>query len=214
MKCEDIRRHFSEYIDLEAPEEIASAIEEHVAACGECRRELESCRKVNAAIASVGEEELPFDFSVTLQANLEEEKKKGRSRSRSKSRPWLRALAACACLMLVLGVFSLGSSLFGLSMGASAAQDAPASAPMAYAMNSPMKFMDMAVTEDAAPMEEYIIAERAKFAENFRQCAQFFMLVFLHNNQQNIENEEKRQISLCILLLWDFAIPQKKAETF
>jgi len=161
MKCEDIRRHFSEYIDLEAPEEIASAIEEHVAACGECRRELESFRKFNAAIASVGEEELPFDFSVTLQANLEEEKKKGRSRSRSKSRPWLRALAACACLMLVLGVFSLGSSLFGLSMGASAAQDAPASAPMAYAMNSPMKFMDMAVTEDAAPMEEYIIAEES-----------------------------------------------------
>ena len=40
--------------------------------------------------------------------------------------------------------------------------------------------------------EEYIMAEKAKFAENFRQCAQFFMLVFLHNNQQNIENEEKR----------------------
>ncbi|MDO4732495.1 MAG: DUF4349 domain-containing protein, partial [Bacillota bacterium] len=148
MKCEDIRRYFSEYIDNEAPEEIASSIEKHLTACGECRRELESLRKFKAAFSSVGEEELPFDFNLRLQAALQEEtqcKKKA-----GKAKPWLRTLAACACLVLCLGLIGLASNALGIfSMGASAPME---------------KARDMQTADVAFPEEEYIIADGSAYA--------------------------------------------------
>ena len=174
MKCEDIRRHFSEYIDLEAPQEIAMAIEEHVATCGDCRDELEAYRHFNAAISSVGEEELPFDFAVTLRCNLEEENQKHQHKRPATARPWFKVLAACACLILVIGVFSLGINLFGFSaMGA--ATESVQSTSNYGADSASFATMDSAPMESEAPaadsmlesgMEGLIVSEETNAPES------------------------------------------------
>ena len=177
MKCEDIRRHFSEYIDREAPTEIAGAIEEHVAACGECRRVLKEMQAFEAAMASVGEEELPFDFTISLRNNLNEENQRRQEKARRKRRPWMWALAACACLLLVVGVVGLGGALFaGATAGAKYATEDCAvaecdSAPMAEPMTQWAEpealyggYYDGAASDNGVPYDEeglYVAEEEA-----------------------------------------------------
>ena len=143
----------SEYIDLEAPQEIARAIEEHVATCGDCRDELEAYRRFNAAISSVGEEELPFDFAVTLRCNLEEENRKHRHNRSTTARPWFKVLAACACLFLVIGVFSLGVNVFGFR-ASSAVPYENSAADNLQSVGTASSTMDSAPMEIEAPAAE------------------------------------------------------------
>lgn len=159
MKCEGIRRHFSEYIDHEAEPEIAQAIQAHTEVCGDCRRALEDYRHFQAAFFSVGEEELPFDFSIQLRQNLAEEQSKVKQKKNIFNRPWTKVvLAACACFVLVLGLLSAGASLLDFGrMGASSSQAAPMdtgynSAPSGefFAMMDSASGMDLSVTEEFA----------------------------------------------------------------
>lgn len=55
MRCEKVRELLSDYIDGELEE--SSQVEEHLHSCGECRRELESLRKVGELLREMGEPE-------------------------------------------------------------------------------------------------------------------------------------------------------------
>ncbi len=130
MKCSDIQNNFSEYIDGEALPEITAAIDAHLAGCEACRRELESYRAFVSLFAALGEEELPFDFSVKLRASLEAEAAARQKAKAGKKRVRIRALAlAAACLVLVVGA---SAAIQGMRMGKSASYDtaAPAETPM------------------------------------------------------------------------------------
>ena len=124
MECADIRRHLSEYIDNECPEEIRLAVTSHLAVCEDCRREYEQLLALSRRIRELPRQELPFDFSAVMKEKLREEEKRNPRRKPVYKRGWARALELCACLALVLGLAGLGSRVF---KGAGADLAAPGS---------------------------------------------------------------------------------------
>ena len=112
MECADIRRHLSEYIYNECPEEIRLAVTSHLAVCEDCRREYEQLLALSRRIRELPRQELPFDFSAVMKEKLREEEKRNPRRKPVYKRGWARALELCACLALVLGLAGLGSRVF------------------------------------------------------------------------------------------------------
>lgn len=125
MECTDIRRHLSEYIDNECPEEIRLAVASHLAQCDDCRREYEQLLALSQHIRSLPQQELPFDFSAVMAEKLREEDQRNPRRKPVYKRGWARVLELCACLVLVLGLAGLGSRVL---KGAGADLAAPESA--------------------------------------------------------------------------------------
>ncbi len=153
MKCEDIRRHFSAYVDHETPSEITEAIEAHAAECEDCRSELAAYQSFCIALSSVGEEELPFDFDVTLRANLDEADQ-AHPMKKTKIRGWVKALTACACLLLAVCVVGLGATLLGRA-GATAPDAAmPMASSGGSAKSANFAYDDTWATEAEMPMDE------------------------------------------------------------
>ena len=124
MECTDIRRHLSEYIDNECPEEIRLAVASHLTECDDCRLEYEQLSALSRHIRELPRQELPFDFSAVMAETLREEEKRNPRRKPVYKRGWARVLELCACLVLVLGLAGLGSRVF---KGAGADMAAPSS---------------------------------------------------------------------------------------
>ena len=150
MECTDIRRHLSEYIDNECPEEIRLAVASHLDVCDDCRREYEQLSALSRRIRELPRQELPFDFSAVMAEKLREEEKRNPRRKPIYKRGWARALELCACLALVLGLAGLGSRVF---KGAGADMAAPSS-PAYY--EDYANSMVMQADEEA---EEAVVAE-------------------------------------------------------
>jgi len=164
MKCEDIRRHFSAYVDHETPPEITEAIEAHAAECEDCRSELAAYQSFCAALSSVGEEELPFDFDVTLRANLDEADRV-RPKKKSKTRGWVKALVACACLLLAVCVVGLGATLFGRAGATAPDAVMPMASSGGSAKSADFAYDDMWAAEAETPMAEDALEGEVYFDE-------------------------------------------------
>lgn len=150
MECTDIRRHLSEYIDNECPEEIRLAVASHLDVCDDCRREYEQLSALSRRIRELPRQELPFDFSAVMAEKLREEEKRNPRRKPIYKRGWARALELCACLALVLGLAGLGSRVF---KGAGADMAAPSS-PAYYE-----DYADSMVMQADEEAEEAVVAE-------------------------------------------------------
>jgi len=110
MKCSQIRKMISPYVDDELnPEEKRSFIA-HVTDCPACKKELEEIEAVNTLFASAERFEAPAGFATRVMANLEERKQTQASGFWSffTLRPFfLRAVeVAFALVVIFIGVFS------------------------------------------------------------------------------------------------------------
>ena len=163
MECADIRRHLSEYIDNECPEEIRLAVASHLAECDDCRREYEQLSALSQRIRKLPQQELPFDFSAVMAEKLREEERRDPRRKPVYKRGWARALELCACLVLVLGLAGLGSRVF---KGAGADMAVPES--VAYYDNSSSaesRSYDEYADGMAKPADEEAVVAEAEMPE-------------------------------------------------
>jgi hypothetical protein len=103
VRCEEVWREVSNYLDGEVAPELRAAIEEHVRGCKNCTAVLDGTRNV---IRLYGDErmlEVPLGFSRRLERRLEGDM----AGSRRSFLGWMVAAAAAA---LVAGGFEVASS--------------------------------------------------------------------------------------------------------
>ena len=70
IRCEDVLRELSNYIDVEVTEELCRQIEEHLQACHSCAVLLSTTRKTLSLVANSRILELPADVSQRLMQRL------------------------------------------------------------------------------------------------------------------------------------------------
>lgn len=122
MECSDIRRHLSEYIDGQCPEDIRAAVAAHLQTCPDCREEYRQLSALSCRMRELPPQELPFDFATVMEEKLREEDRLHPRKKPVHKRAWVRALGLCACLVLVMFLAGLAALLFG-GMGASTPAD-------------------------------------------------------------------------------------------
>jgi putative zinc finger protein len=103
IKCEDVWREISNYLDGEVDAELQLAIEEHVHECKRCAAVVAGTRNVIQLYADERMQGVPFGFSGRLHRRLESD----RLPSRRKFLGWIVATGATA---LVVGGFEVASS--------------------------------------------------------------------------------------------------------
>ena len=70
IRCEDVLRELSNYIDVEVTEELCRQIEEHLQACHNCTVLLSTTRKTLSLVANSRILELPSDVSQRLMERM------------------------------------------------------------------------------------------------------------------------------------------------
>lgn len=103
VKCEEVWREVSNYLDGEVEPELRAALEEHVKGCKRCAAVVEGTRNV---IQLYGDErmlEVPLGFGRRLERRLEEN-------MHSSRRSFLGWLVAAAATLLVFGGIELSRS--------------------------------------------------------------------------------------------------------
>lgn len=73
MKCEDIWREISNYLDDEVSARVRDEIEQHLANCSHCAALVDSTRNVLLLIADERVFPLPLGFSARLHERLKNE---------------------------------------------------------------------------------------------------------------------------------------------
>lgn len=107
VKCEEVWREVSNYLDGEVSAELRAAIEEHVRGCKRCTAVVDGTRNVIQLYADERMVEVPLGFSRRLHQRLEGDM----PRSRRSFFGWMVAVAAG---VLVVGGFEVArSSVFG-----------------------------------------------------------------------------------------------------
>jgi anti-sigma factor RsiW len=146
MKCNEIQARLSEYLDGALRAEEAVALEEHMAQCAACKRELEALRRTVQAVGELPRCAAPAGFRDKVVQRI-------RAESAVEARPrvvyfWPRLAAVAAMLLVVVGVTLL------LERGALTARARPSTQGLA---------MDVAKTVgegDLAKKAEMPVAER------------------------------------------------------
>lgn len=112
MRCRNVRELLSPYIDLMLSDEDKTRVEEHLAACESCRKDLAELQNAVNRIRGMEKLEAPSDFMSGLHERLLEEKVTPFGKRRSKnhlvsSSGWLVATAASIALAFGIYVSSL-----------------------------------------------------------------------------------------------------------
>ncbi|MGE5544905.1 MAG: zf-HC2 domain-containing protein, partial [Bacillota bacterium] len=121
MRCQNVRELLSPYIDLVLSDEEKTRIEEHLAACESCRKELAELQHAVNRIRGMEKREAPSDFMNRLHERLQQEKvapfstKSRQNRLVSYTSGWL--VASVASIALIIGIYA--SSLVPYPMVAS-----------------------------------------------------------------------------------------------
>lgn len=95
-ECEQIRSEFSALLDDELNPEDRELVEEHLADCSECLRELHGYKRVSEAYRYHHPVMAPADFEARLREALDPAR---REHGRSRWAPYVLALAACVTLV-------------------------------------------------------------------------------------------------------------------
>lgn len=109
MRCQRVRELLSPYIDLVLTDEERNRVEEHLAACESCRKDLAELQSAVNRIREMEKFEAPSDFMSKLHERLLQEKvtplrKHGRkSHLVNNTSGWL--VASVASVALVLGIY-------------------------------------------------------------------------------------------------------------
>lgn len=121
MRCQSVRELLSPYIDLVLSDEEKTRVEEHLAACESCRKDLAELQGAVNRIRGMEKLQAPSDFMKELHERLLEEKVAPLDRHRQKNHlvhstsRWL--VASVASIALVAGIYI--SSLVPFPMVAS-----------------------------------------------------------------------------------------------
>lgn len=103
VKCEDVWREISNYLDGEVDAGLRAAMEEHIRSCQRCTAVLEGTRNI---VQLYGDEQMlqvPLGFSTRLRQRLEEN-------TRPSRRGFMGWLVAAAAAVLVAGSFEVARS--------------------------------------------------------------------------------------------------------
>ncbi len=73
MKCYDVRKRLSHYIDGMLEDKMRDIIEEHLASCKDCSEELEGLRIAIEGLKGLHEVEVPEDFLERVRERIEQE---------------------------------------------------------------------------------------------------------------------------------------------
>ena len=73
MRCEDCRELLWAYLEKETTAEETEKVEEHLAACADCREELDAVREMKKALQSLPDEALPEGYHTELMQKLQAE---------------------------------------------------------------------------------------------------------------------------------------------
>jgi len=73
MKCKQVRKRISQYMDEELVLDEKEAFASHIRDCAACREVLEETREVRTMFADAGRYSAPYGFSTRVLANLEEQ---------------------------------------------------------------------------------------------------------------------------------------------
>ena len=76
MDCQELLEQLSDYLDLEAREELCRAIEEHMERCHDCKVVVDRTRRTIVLYQADRGVELPVAVSSSLQAALAREYRK------------------------------------------------------------------------------------------------------------------------------------------
>ncbi len=112
MKCSQIRKMISPYVDNElAPDEL-KLFTSHIQECPACKEELEEIQYVHQLFASAERFEAPFGFATRVMAHLEEAEEAGLF-----SRLWRLLTSRPVFLRTVEVAFALVIMLIGDDLG-------------------------------------------------------------------------------------------------
>ena len=112
MSCPSFQEMLSAYLDGELSPEEARSLEEHLAVCEDCRRELEELKSLVAALGSLPPPEMPLGLHAAIMGRVRSEASTGFGRFRRvlprwTLRQWVPAAAALALIVLVSATFGV-----------------------------------------------------------------------------------------------------------
>jgi len=103
VRCEEVWREISNYIDGEIDQPLRTAMEAHIAGCSKCKAILDGTRNVARLYGDERMYPLPLGFSSRLRGKLEQKL----SPQRGGALGWMVAFAAA---VLAVGTFAVGNS--------------------------------------------------------------------------------------------------------
>jgi anti-sigma factor RsiW len=103
VRCEEVWREISNYVDGLVDQSLRAAMEAHIAGCAKCKAVLDGTRNVVSLFGDDRMYPLPLGFSSRLRGKLDEQV----SPQRGGVRGWMVAFAAAA---LAIGTFAVGNS--------------------------------------------------------------------------------------------------------
>jgi predicted anti-sigma-YlaC factor YlaD len=110
MKCSEIRKKLSAFLDGEVSEEEKYLISEHLKLCDLCRKEFEALTQVSEILEVIDEVQVSPFFIIRLKQRIIEQK--SRSRARFPFVEWIRKVAVpVTATALIMLSFLIGSHL-------------------------------------------------------------------------------------------------------
>lgn len=104
MRCRDVRRHLSAFLDGELEGEVREEIERHLERCGECMEEYKALAEAVSLVRGLPRLEAPEGLWVRIKARLEEPRK-----------PTIRLLIGWRALAALISLIVIGAMLGLLS---------------------------------------------------------------------------------------------------
>lgn len=114
MRCEEVRELLSPYFDLMLAEAEKLAVEEHLAGCAECRRELQDLQAISRLLQDLGEISAPDGFTKNVMERVVGEQQVGHNQPGhwghwarwGRLGRWGKYAVAAACLIAAVALGS------------------------------------------------------------------------------------------------------------
>ena len=110
MKCRQVRKIISRYVDDELSREEKKDVDSHIRGCASCREELEETRVLHRMFASAERYPAPYGFATRVLANLQE-KEGSRSRRLLPVKPFLLRAAQVAFALVIMTIGMISGNL-------------------------------------------------------------------------------------------------------
>jgi hypothetical protein len=116
MKCQDVCKYLSEYIDDELDVKIKKDVSAHLLACSSCRAQLEQMKRIKTVFLELPEVSPPNELKDKIMSRVrdiqEHDCKSGISRIAAKvanavRTPWYKAVTVAAMFVMTIGIATL-----------------------------------------------------------------------------------------------------------
>lgn len=159
MDCAEVREEFSALLDGELDKETRTALEEHLAGCADCLRELDRLKQVDATFRRLAPKQAPEDFDERIRAAVQPNIVSFRPPRLARKRVW-PLVASAAGLLIVLGVSVVQMRREPKRFEMASAQPAPEEKVLANDLDL---LLEAEASAGAAPMRKGMAADEAAF---------------------------------------------------